>query len=151
MEDTILKSITHYCRYQERCHKEVRNKLYELGCTTPDVEAYLSALIEAGLLNEERYARTYARGKFRMLHWGRVKIISQLQFSQVSPYCIKKGLQEIDEEEYLSVLQRLAKRKWDELRKVPNAHTRRSKVQYYLRQKGFENDLIMEAFNKVIE
>ena len=62
-------SILHYCKYQERCHAEARNKLYELGFTTPEVERQIALLIENGVLNEERYARAYARGKFRMLHW----------------------------------------------------------------------------------
>ena len=72
-------AILHYCKYQERCHAEVRNKLYELGLTTPEVEHQLADLIETGVLNEERFARSFARGKFRMLHWGREKIKQQLK------------------------------------------------------------------------
>src|SRR5690606_5982087 len=110
-------SIYHYCQYQERCHAEVRNKLYELGCRTPEVEELIAELIEKDLLNEERYARAIARGKFRMKQWGRQKILQQLKLNKISEYCIKKAMTEIDEDEYMQVLQKLAERKWQELKK----------------------------------
>lgn len=133
----VKKAIYHYCTYQERCHAEVRNKLYELGCTTPEVEENIVLLIEVGILNEERYARAYARGKFRMKHWGKQKIISHLKLNKVSDYCIKKGLSEIDETEYADTLLKLAETKWNELRKDKNIHIRKSKLFRYLVQKGF--------------
>jgi regulatory protein len=97
----IEPAILHYCKYQERCHSEVRNKLYELGLLAPGVESQLSEIIEAGVLNEERFAKAYARGKWRMLKWGRNKIAQNLKQKKVSDYCIKKGLAEIDGEEYI--------------------------------------------------
>ena len=75
---SVDKSIYHYCNYQERSHKEVRNKLYELGCNTDEVNAHLSDLIEKGVLNEERYAKAIVRGKFNLKQWGRVKILQLL-------------------------------------------------------------------------
>src|SRR5690348_15012185 len=92
--------ILHYCKYQERCHSEVRNKLYDMGFTSEKVERQLSELIDCGVLNEERFARAFARGKFRMLHWGRDKIKQQLKIKKISDYCIRKGLSEIDDEQY---------------------------------------------------
>ena len=123
----VTAAIEHYCRYQERCHKEVRNKLYELGCKTPEVEEHIAELIEKDLLNEERYARAIARGKFRMLQWGKIKIVQQLKFQQISEYCIKKGLSEIDEDEYQQTAKELAAKKSRELRG--------EKKQYILKQK----------------
>jgi regulatory protein len=71
----VKKKIYHYCAYQERCHQEVRNKLYDLGSTTSEVEEMISHLITEGYLNEERFARAYAGGKFRLKNWGKMKII----------------------------------------------------------------------------
>jgi regulatory protein len=141
----LKKAIYHYCSYQERCHAEVRNKLYELGCTTPEVEENIALLIETGILNEERYARAFARGKFRMKHWGKQKIISQLKLHKISDYCIKKGLTEIDEAEYADVLLKLAETKWAELKKDKNIYTRKSKVYRYLAQKGYSSSEITET------
>ena len=106
-------AILHYCRYQERCHQEVRNKLYELGCTTHEVEQQLTRLIEANALNEERFARAFAGGKFRMKQWGREKIKQQLKLRKISDYCIRKAMTEIDENEYEKTLRKLAYKKVD--------------------------------------
>lgn len=145
-KETIYK----YCLYQPRCHKEVKNKLYELGCTTPEVDQYLAELIEVGLLNEEKFARAIARGKFRLKHWGRNKIVQQLKMQQVSAYCIKKGLSEIDPYEYEITLKRLAGKKWLELKGERNQLVRRQKVFRYMVQKGYEIDMVNDAINEIL-
>jgi regulatory protein len=147
MEPAIL----HYCKYQERCHAEVRNKLYELGFTSGEVERQLSALIEAGVLNEERFARAFAGGKFRMLQWGREKIKQQLKLKKISDYCIKKALTEINEEKYEHTLRKLASKKHQEVRKERSIALKKSKIYRYLVQKGYERDLVIEAINDCLE
>lgn len=148
---SIRDSIIRYCQYQPRCHKEVRNKLYELGCTTPEVEEQITELIQSGLLNEENYARAIARGKFRMKQWGRNKIVQQLKQQQVSEYCIKKALTEIDYDEYLDTLRRLAQKKLAELGSEKNIFTRKQKIYRYLAQKGYESTLISDAINEIFK
>ena len=137
-------SIYRYCNYQPRCHAEVRSKLYELGATTTEVNDMIAELIEHELLNEEKYARAIARGKFRMKQWGRRKIVQQLKHKQVSDYCIKKALTEIDPEEYEITLKKLAGQKWSELKKERSMPAKKMKVQRYLLQKGYESDLVMD-------
>jgi len=122
----------------------VRNKLYEIGATTPEVEELIAELIEKKLLNEENYARAIARGKFRMKQWGKNKIVQQLKLNKISDYCIKKGLSEIDPEEYYQTLVRLTTRKWEELKKERSPLTRKSKVYRYMLQKGYESDLVQD-------
>lgn len=147
----IIDSITRYCQYQPRCHKEVRNKLYELGCTTPEVEDNILKLIETGILNEERYARAIARGKFRIKNWGRNKIVTQLRQQQVSIYCIKKALTEIDEDEYQQKATELAEKKWRELKTDRNSRLQQQKVYRYLLQKGYEANIIKKAINETLK
>ena len=91
--------------------------MYELGCTTPEVEENIAELIEKDVLNEERFARAIARGKFNMKQWGKRKIIEQLKFQQVSEYCIKKALTEIDYDEYLHVAKKLVVKKLPEYKR----------------------------------
>ena len=88
-EQDALKKIKHYCAYQERCHSEVKEKLYSFGLYKQQVENILSKLIEDNYLNEERFAIAFAGGKFRMKHWGRKKIEYELRQKQVSTFCIK--------------------------------------------------------------
>lgn len=146
----ITAAINHYCHYSERCHKDVRNKLYSLGCTTPEVEQRMATLIENGLLNEERYARAYARGKFRNLHWGRVKIVHQLKANNISAYCIRKAMKEIDDDAYAAKLDKLAADKYATLKTVRSLPAKKAKLYNYLAQKGYEKDMIMDVINKLI-
>lgn len=109
--DRALQKIKHYCAYQERSHAEVKEKLYSFGLWKNDVEDIISQLILDDYLNEERFACMFARGKFRMKQWGRVKIKYELNQKGVSEYCIKKGLMEIPEVEYMNTLSKLTEEK----------------------------------------
>jgi regulatory protein len=143
-KEQAYQKIKQYCAYQERCHKEVREKLYGYGLYKSEVEEILVNLIEEEYLNEERFAIGFAGGKFRMKHWGRNKILYELKQKQVSPYCIKVALQAIDESDYLASLQKLAVKKWESLEKENNL-SRQAKVYAYLLQKGYEPNKITEA------
>jgi len=143
--EQALQKARHYCGYQERCHSEVKEKLYSFGLWKKDVEEALSRLIEENYLNEERYAIQFAGGRFRMKAWGRVKIRYELKQKQVGEYCIKKALAALDEEDYDRTLAKLAAGKWEALRGEANLFARRKKVQDYLLQKGYEPALINDA------
>lgn len=146
--EQALQKLKHYCGYQERCHAEVKDKLYSLGMWKKDVELILSQLIEEDYLNEERFATQFAGGKFRMKHWGRVKIKYELKQKRISEYCIKQALKEIDENDYLKTFSKLADAKWKSLKGERNIFVRKSKTSNYLLQKGYEPSLINEALSK---
>jgi regulatory protein len=145
----LRESIYRYCNYQPRCHKEVRNKLYELGATTPEVEELIAELISNRILNEETYARAICRGKFRMKHWGKTRIIQQLRQNKISDYCIRKGLTEIDPLEYERKLRSLAEKKWLELKKEKSPAAKKGKLYRYMLQKGYEADLVQEVIRQL--
>lgn len=144
-----LQKIRHYCAYQERCHSEVRDKLYSFRLRKPDVEHIISQLIEENYLNEERFAVQFAGGKFRMKSWGRVKIQYELKQKQVSAYCIKKAMKEIDKTAYTASLQKLANQKWDELKGEKNIFIKKRKALDYLLQKGYEMDISRAAIEEL--
>ena len=145
----IRTAIYRFCNYQERSQQEVRNKLYELKATTPEVESMIAELIEADLVNEERFARAIARGKFRLKYWGKIKILQLLKQHRISEYCIKKAMTEIEYDEYLQTLHRLAERKWEELRSEKLLPARKAKVFRYLAGKGYESSLITEVLQEI--
>jgi len=146
----LKTAIYRYCNYQERSHSEVKSKLYDLGATTPEVNALIAELIEAGLLNEERFARSYARGKFRIKQWGRIKIVQGLKRHQVSQYCIRKGLEEIDADEYMAVLRREAEKALHRYKHVSPAWKQRASAHQYLMSHGFESGLIQETLADIL-
>jgi regulatory protein len=119
----------------------VKDKAYSFGLRKDEVEELTSRLIEEDYLNEERFAISFAGGKFRMKQWGRVKIKHELKQRRVSEYCIKLAMKEIVVEDYLAALNKLAQQKWGSIKGV-NRFVRMRKTRDYLLQKGYEADLV---------
>ena len=147
--EQAIPKIKQYCDYQERCHAEVREKLYSYGLYKKEVEPIISLLISENYLNEERFAVMYAGGKFRVKQWGKIKIKQALKFKQVSDYCIKKALKEIDDFSYKKTFEKLAEQKLKTLKTEKNIFIKKKKLQDYLLQKGYESGLIGEMVNKI--
>ena len=146
--EQALQKLRHYCAYQERSHQEVRDKLFQLGCPSRQHDELLTTLIEEDYLNEERFAVAYAGGKWRVKRWGRVKIKYELQQRKVSAYCIRKAMAEIDEEDYIKTLDRLASDKYESLKKDQYI-IRKKKTTDHLLARGFEPDLVRAAVAKL--
>jgi len=142
----ILKA-EHYCAYQERCQQEMRDKLYEWGLFPDAVENIIAKLITDNFLNEERFAKAYAGGKFRIKKWGRIKIKLELKKRKISDYCIKQGMKEIPEDAYLETLKQLIEKKSKDI-KGGKEHIRHFKIANYIASRGFENDLIWEVLKE---
>ena len=142
--DEATINIQRYCAYQERCHSEVRSKLLDHGIYGDLLEEIISDLISNNFLDEERFARTFVRGKFRIKNWGRNKILSDLKLKKVSPYCIKLGLEEIDEDEYFQTLLKLLTKK-DNMTKFVNGFDRLKKLSDFALQKGYEYSIIKDV------
>jgi regulatory protein len=149
-KEQALQKLKQYCGYQERSHYEVKQKLWDLGVRRAEHDEIISTLIEEDYLNEERFAKAFAGGKFRMKDWGRKKIYYALKEKQVSEYNIKKAMKEIDDEEYKRILRELGEKKYD-LLKGEQYLVRRKKTIDYLLQKGYEPDLVMKTVNSLIE
>ena len=135
-----------FCSYQERTQQEARDKLYALGLHRDEVESTISELITENFINEERFARTFAGGKFRLKKWGNVKIKLALKQKKLTDYCIQKGLEEIDKAEYLQVLKQLAEKKISALTGI-DPYVAKNKTARYLITKGYEADLVWETVN----
>lgn len=148
IDPTRLHKIQQYCAYQERSHAEVREKLYAIGAFSDEVNETMAHLIEEDFLNEERFAITFAGGKFRINHWGRIKIKIELRRRQISDYCIRKALGEIDEEDYRAALLALLRKKAAE-RSAGTPAQQREKLISYAVQKGFEAELARELVKEI--
>lgn len=145
----VKTKVMKYCAYQERSQKEVRNKLYTLGLYGDEVEEMIAELITANYINEERFTKSYIGGKFRMKKWGRRKILKGLEQYDISTYCINKGLEEIDEEGYRSVLFELINKKNNSIIEE-NLFVKRNKIAKYLIEKGFESELVWNGIKEII-
>ncbi|MVZ67237.1 RecX family transcriptional regulator [Sphingobacterium sp. DK4209] len=136
-----------YCAYQERAQQEVRDKLYSWGLHSADVEQVISELISDNFLNEERFAKAFVSGKFRIKAWGKIKIIQHLKAKRVSKPLIQIALREIDLDEYKDKLEELIKKKIDKPISSLNLNEK-AKLIRYLQSKGYESDLIFSKFKE---
>ncbi len=142
-----LDLLRQYCNFQERCHKEVRSRGLKLGFYGATLEELISQMVSEGLLNEERYARSLARGKFRNNQWGKIKIVQTLKQHDVSEYSIRKALTELDEAEYRKTLAKLIQAKAKTLSGEIALFQKKQKIINYLLQKGFEYEVIQEVLD----
>ena len=136
-----MKKAKHYCAYQERCQKDVRDRMRIWGVRSAEIESTIADLITAGFVNEERFARIYAGGKFRQKKWGRVKITMELKKRQLSDYCIEAGLSEIEEDDYVQTLKSLIENKRKSSRST-NTFVKNKQVASYCIGKGYEAELV---------
>lgn len=143
------KKLEHYCAYQERCHKDVNEKLKNLRMIPIAIDEIVYHLIEHNFLNEERFAKSFARGKFNQKHWGKNRITRELKFRHISDYNIKTALQEISEEVYLQKLHQICHKKLDSIKET-NRQKKRKKLADYLLYRGWESHLIYPIITDLI-
>lgn len=138
-----------YCAYQDRCHKEVNSKLKEMGMIPEAIDEIVGHLIKENFLNEERFARSFARGKFNIKKWGKKRIINELKQRDITKYNLKLALKEIDEDIYLETLEILAKKRAMQLTET-NVFRKRKKLADYLLYRGWESPLVYEITKRLI-
>lgn len=142
--DEAREKIRAFCAYRERSHREVSDKLFEYGFYEDSRNHLISELIQENFLNEERFARAYVRGKFRIKHWGRKKIEQGLYYHQLSDYVMRKAFSEIPEDEYQQTLEQVIEKSWRNTR-LKDAFKRKGKVASYAIRRGFEPELVWEV------
>lgn len=142
----ITKKAEMYCAYQERCHGETIQKLKTLTTSQSVIDSVIVHLIENNFLNEERFACSFARGKHRIKHWGKIRIVNELKSRSISKYNIDTALKEI-QEEYLDTFHFSTEKFWDTIQEKNTLKKRKKFCDFFLR-KGFESNLIYE---KVVE
>ncbi|MBS1950583.1 MAG: Regulatory protein RecX [Cytophagales bacterium] len=145
-----LSKIYRYCAYQERSHREVKNKLFEYGLYASEVDALLSRLITEGFLNEERFAKAFAGGKFRLMKWGKLKIEKELEMRGLTPRCIARGMTEIDHSDYSKTLRELLVKKSKAVSES-NPFQKKNKIARYAISKGYEPELVWEMIREVFD
>ena len=144
--DEIVKKIELYCAAQDRCKFDVNQKLIKWGVDNISIKNIINNLIKEKFIDEIRYATSFARGKFRIKKWGRIKISNMLRSKNISENNITTGLSQIDIEEYTETLLRIIEKK-SKLLKENDPRIKKNKLFQYLKQKGFENNLIWDNIN----
>ena len=146
----FINNLKKYCAIQERCKWDVVQKMKKLSISKSCQTNILEELIKEKYLDEERYSKSFCRGKFKTNKWGRNKIKSEMRKRKISELYIKKGLQEINPYEYeLELNQQYHKKK--NITKAKNNHQKQAKIALYLISKGYESELIWEKIRQFQE
>ncbi|UPZ16560.1 regulatory protein RecX [Flavobacterium humidisoli] len=145
-----LQKLEHFCAYQERCHNEIVDKLYSLKMTSDEIDYIVVQLIEGNFLNETRFACSFARGKHRIKHWGKIRITNELKMRNISSTNISLALKEISAEEYFETFENLAERSWNAISET-NLLKKRKKFCDYMLRRGYESNLVYEKVKELEE
>lgn len=143
--EEIKQKLVNYCVYQDRCHAEVEQKMREFLLIDEAKEEILLYLLKENYLNEERFTRSYIRGKFYIKHWGRNKIKMNLKQKQISEKLISKCFDEIDEDDYENMIRKIYGDYYS--KQNGQEYQKKAKTIKYLMGRGFEYDQI----NNIIE
>ena len=141
-----LEKMKKYCAFQERSSYEVKLKLMQHAMRGVEAEFVIATLIGEGYLNEERFARSFTRGKFRMNHWGKAKIEAELRGRGVSKQNIQKSFEEISDEEYEETLRKIIRKTAGS--KIPTDRKGRQSLIRKLMQKGYESSLVFRLLSE---
>ena len=142
------KKLEHFCSYQERCHKEVEEKLKELGMIQSASQEIIAQLIQEDYLNETRFAKSFARGKFRIKKWGKNRILREFNYRNISDYNIKIGMQELTDPEYEESFYNLFEKRKKSVEHLP-IEQQKKKILSYLSYRGWEHEKIYDALNQL--
>lgn len=143
-----IQKMEHYCAYQERCHEEVTQKLRSMKMDSDEINQIIYHLINENFLNEERFACSFARGKHRIKHWGKIRIVNELKFRGINQTLITIALKEFSPEEYHQTLETVANKQWESIRES-NATKKRKKFCDFMLRKGFESNLVYEKVREL--
>ncbi len=144
--DEIKQKIVNYCVYQDRCHSEVEKKMREFALIPEAKEEIILYLLKENYLNEERFTRSYIRGKFYIKNWGKNKIEVQLKIKGISKKLIASCFDEINEQDYLKTIKRLYENYSSKINST-NHHQVQFKTVKYLIGRGFEYESILEVID----
>ena len=144
------KRLESYCAYQDRCHLEVEKKLQEMHMIPEAREVILLHLMKHDFLNEERFAKSFARGKLSIKHWGRRRLEMELKRRNISKYNIETALKEINEDVYQDKLKFIAVKRYEIINET-NAYKKRQKLIDFLLRKGYENYLVYDVVKEITQ
>jgi regulatory protein len=148
--DEAKKKLEYYCAYQERCHKEVTQKLKDMYMIPEAIDVIIVHLLEQNFLNEERYTKAFVSGKLKIKKWGKRRLILELKRKNISKTNINQALTEIDEKEYIDIFNDLAEKRFNSI-KEKNKYKKRKKLAHYLLYRGWESHLVYDKVNQLVK
>lgn len=147
-KDVFRQKLLKFCSFQERSQKEFIQKMFELKIPKEWQDELILEFIQNNYLSEERFVRSIIRGKFRINHWGKIKIKALLKSHQIPDVLINRCMDEINETDYLECIRQQYQKKITGMHSEMDIQKKHKTVQYLL-QRGFEYEQIQTAMKAV--
>ena len=144
----IINKLEYYCSYQDRCHKEVEQKLRSFTLLPELKEQIIVHLIENKYIDEERFSKSFTRGKHNYKGWGKNRIVQELKFRDISKRNIDLALLELPNDIYLANFHTLSEKNWNAIKERKGQKKNKKFVDFLLR-KGYETSLIFEKLKQL--
>ena len=146
--DQVLDKMAKYCAYQERCVKDVRDKLKTFDLPQAEKDKILDYLLDNRFVSDERFAKSFVRGKVNQSGWGLNKIRFHLVQKGIAKELIDEALEQTDEAVYRQRLIDILRTKSKTV-KASNDFEMKRKLAAYAMQKGFEGSLVWEVLKEL--
>lgn len=143
-EPEALNKAAAYCTHCERCISEVNKKLTSWGVENNVRKRIIEQLQKEGFINESRYSRAFVNDKLRFNQWGKIKIAAAMREKHLKPDDISTAIAQIDDDEYLQILNKVLATKHKEL-KGENEYTTKQKLLRHAASRGFEPAIIIDS------
>lgn len=147
--EIAMKRAASFCAESERNVAEVERKLRKWGVDDDDIDSIIDRLKSDDFLNEERYCKAYINDRFRLNHWGKVKIRYELGKRDVDRQYIDAALANIDDDEYIEVLKEVVEAKRRTL-KDTDTYSASAKILRYALTRGFESDIVSKVIKDFV-
>ncbi|KKC51803.1 regulatory protein RecX [Porphyromonas gulae] len=150
-EEELLNRMQAYCARTEHCRSEVATKLRQAGADELMIERLLQRLVEDRFIDEERFARAYARDKYRFNGWGPKRIALELAKRHIPDSIIGTTLSDLEEGEdkIEDSLTRLLERKLRSIKDTDDRNQLHKLVRWAV-GRGFEYEQVMKEASRLL-
>lgn len=142
--DIIFQRLAALCAKGEHCQHDMIEKMRRWEVDDETQAAVMARLVKERYVDDERYTRAFVHDKIAYNQWGRKKIEQALWMKHIDGDTARRVLDEVDDEDYLNVLQPLLKQKSKSV-KGANDYERRMKLMKWAAGRGFTFDIIRQC------
>ena len=145
-EQDAYLTLAALCAQAEHCQYEMFEKMRRWELDDEAQARVMQRLVSERYVDDERYARAFVKDKVHYNKWGRRKVEQALWQKHIDEDIRQQVLDEIDDEEYISVLRPLLKQKRRST-KAANDYQLNQKLMRFALGRGFTFDIIRQCID----
>jgi regulatory protein len=145
-EQDAYLTLAALCAQAEHCQYEMTEKMRRWELDDEVQARVMQRLVNERYVDDERYARAFVKDKVRYNKWGRRKVEQALWQKHIDEDIRQQVLNEVDDEEYISILKPLLRQK-QRSTKAANDYELNQKLIRFALGRGFTFDIIRQCID----